>query len=349
MEGKLTINDIARLSGLSKGTVDRVIHNRPEVSRKSREKVMKVIEESGYKPNLYASLLASGKKRTVAVLLPEAEPGSFWELSLSGIGKAEEVIAPIGVQVRHYGYDQFDIDSFRIASSHILETAPDGVVIAPMFKHETYLLTCQLKKKGIPFAFIDSKLDTEDYLAYFGMPLYKSGYLCGDLLTLGRDPGSVLIVRTRGDKDNQPDPTVNRRAGFMDYMLERYPDCRFYQVFINPSHPGQAEADLEAFFTEHPEVGHAVMFNSRVHLLAPALEQTASRRRIRAVGFDNLAANLEALRCGTVSALIAQHPDEQVRLAVEALAENIVFGKIPVQKDNYMHMDILTRYNVEYY
>ena len=32
---KVTINDIARLTGLSKGTVDRVLHNRGEVSKKS--------------------------------------------------------------------------------------------------------------------------------------------------------------------------------------------------------------------------------------------------------------------------------------------------------------------------
>ena len=48
MENKVTINDIARLTGLSKGTVDRVLHKRGEVSKKSYEKVMKVIEELGY-------------------------------------------------------------------------------------------------------------------------------------------------------------------------------------------------------------------------------------------------------------------------------------------------------------
>ena len=52
---KVTINDVARAAGVSKGTVDRVLHNRGEVSAKSREKVLKVIEELGFKPNLYAS------------------------------------------------------------------------------------------------------------------------------------------------------------------------------------------------------------------------------------------------------------------------------------------------------
>ena len=91
---KTTINDIARLTGLSKGTVDRVLHNRGEVSRKSYEKVMAVIRELGYEPNLYASLLAKGKERTVAVLLPSPEPGSYWELAESGVRKAEALMKP---------------------------------------------------------------------------------------------------------------------------------------------------------------------------------------------------------------------------------------------------------------
>ena len=45
---KITINDIARRTGLSKGTVDRVLHNRGEVSRKSYDRVMEVIRELGY-------------------------------------------------------------------------------------------------------------------------------------------------------------------------------------------------------------------------------------------------------------------------------------------------------------
>jgi ABC-type sugar transport system substrate-binding protein len=58
---------------------------------------------------------------------------------------------------------------------------------------------------------------------------------------------------------------------------------------------------------------------------------------------------MDALRDGTVSVLIGQRPDEQVRLAIEALAEHALLGNVPPRKDHFMHMDILTRYNVEDY
>ena len=100
---KITINDIARRTGLSKGTVDRVLHNRGEVSRKSYDRVMDVIRELGYEPNVYASLLAKGKKHLVAVLIHAHEPGSFWELADSGIDKPADAMTAAGLDEKIRG------------------------------------------------------------------------------------------------------------------------------------------------------------------------------------------------------------------------------------------------------
>ncbi len=345
---KITIMDIARRTGLSKGTVDRVLHNRGEVSKKSYAKVMEAIQELGYEPNVFASLLAKGGKRLIAVLIPAHENGSFWELAASGIDKAAASVTTVGVDIVHFEYDQYDIDSFRKVAGKMLEAGPSGVVLAPMFQGETESLTEELTQRGIPYCFIDSKPDTNGYLAYFGMPLYKSGYLCADQLTGGRDVPSVLIIRVRRDRFSQSDPTVNRRAGFLDYMMENYPECRIDNVFIDPNAPEETEAALSTYFQAHPDVHHVVMFNSRIHLAVPYLQAHPDPQR-RVVGFDNLKANMDALRNGTVSVLIGQRPDEQVNLAIQTLAEYAILGKLPPRKDHFMHMDILTSYNVEDY
>ena len=161
---KITINDIARRTGLSKGTVDRVLHNRGEVSRKSYERVMEVIRELGYEPNVYASLLAKGKKHLVAVLIPASEPGSFWELAASGIGRGVDPVTAAGVEAVPFPYDQYDIESFRAACAKVLEAEPSGVVLAPLFQGETEVFTQQLAERGIPYCFIDSKPDSNGYL-----------------------------------------------------------------------------------------------------------------------------------------------------------------------------------------
>lgn len=55
----LTLEKIARLSGVSRSTVSRVVNQQPNVSEDVRKRVMAVIEETGYQPNLAAQTLVS--------------------------------------------------------------------------------------------------------------------------------------------------------------------------------------------------------------------------------------------------------------------------------------------------
>ena len=346
---KVTINDIARLTGLSKGTVDRVLHNRGEVSKKSFEKVMAVIREQGYEPNLYASFLANKKKRVIAIVLPHPEPGSYWELATSGIQKIGEEEQPFGIETSLVTYNEFQADSFREACTKVLQEQVSGVVIAPMFQYETQVFVQELGSRNIPYVFVDTKLDTPDgHLAFFGIPSYKSGFLCADMLLQGEKAQEVLVVRITRDKERQSDPTLIRRAGFLDYMREHNPGCTIRSLFVSPTDAAVTDEALSSFFKEFPQVKHVVMFNSRIHLIVPFLERHPFPGR-RVIGFDNLDANLRALENGTVTMLIAQHPERQVQEAVHSLSEFLVFRRKPKEADNHMHMDLLTRFNIEDY
>ncbi len=59
MSGKLTIHDIARLAGVSSATVSRVLNHKPDVDPLTRERILHLIEEYGFVPDLFASRLGS--------------------------------------------------------------------------------------------------------------------------------------------------------------------------------------------------------------------------------------------------------------------------------------------------
>lgn len=348
---KITIIDVAEKAGVSKGTVDRVLHNRGEVSRKSAEKVRKAIEELSYEPNLYASLLASRKRFTIACLLPESLPGEYWHCIYDGAVKGGEDVSSLNISVVFFLYDQYERQSFLDACGRLLDSSPDGVVIPPLFKNDTMALAEELALREIPYVYVDTKLEDNDYLAYFGMPMYRSGYLCARLLTerCREDQVSdIAVVRLVRDKARQSDPTFTRRSGFMDYLGTYFPGCRVHTLFIDPSAPESNGRDLEEFFAGEGPFKYVVMFSSRIHLISEFLSKHPDRER-RVIGFDSLEGNLEALRKGSVSILITQHTDLLSRRAINVLADNILMHKSPSAKDNYMHMDILTRYNLEDY
>jgi LacI family transcriptional regulator len=70
MRSKLTIQDIARMAGVSKATVSRVINQKTNVDPVTRERVLRIINEKGFVPSITASGLAGGRSRLIGVLAP---------------------------------------------------------------------------------------------------------------------------------------------------------------------------------------------------------------------------------------------------------------------------------------
>lgn len=345
----VTINDVAKAAGVSKGTVDRVIHNRGEVSAKSREKVLRVIEELGYKPNMYASMLATHRKITICCIIPEYGEGDFWELAAKGIHEAGESVSGYGVVLEIVTYDQYDMNSFSQACLDALEKGPDGVVIAPIFHAETMAFTQEMSRRGISYAYIDSRLEEDpDYMAYFGMPMVQSGYLCADILTNELPVDKVYVIRIAHDKTKNSDQTWPRRAGFVKYMSEHYPDAEIVNVVIDPKDAQKRFDQLDEAFSSDQGPKFITMFNSRIHLVADYI-RVRGMKDCRVVGFDCIERNLQALKDRVVHALIAQHMDRQTSAAVLALVDKLIHGVEVSKKDHFTSMDILNRFNCDYY
>src|ERR1700755_3208890 len=75
---KPTIEDVARVAGVSRATVSRVINNVPGASGPLRARVHDAVVELGYLPNQTARALASGRQRAVDVVAVTYGPGTGW-------------------------------------------------------------------------------------------------------------------------------------------------------------------------------------------------------------------------------------------------------------------------------
>ena len=157
-EKRITVKDIATLAGVSKGTVDRVLHNRGEVSEASREKVMKIARQIGYKPNVHASLLASQKKYIMACMIPEYAPGEYWDLVAKGLTAAQKKAEPFHISIQIFKYDLFSERSMDECFANVMEQRPDAVVMAPTFQTRARAIMETLHGKDIPCLLIDSSL-----------------------------------------------------------------------------------------------------------------------------------------------------------------------------------------------
>jgi len=90
---KATIYNVAYAANVSLATVSRTLNNPQKVKPETRERVLRVIKELGYKPNAFAKGLASKKSTTVGVIVPDMSRASVAEM-LNGIA----------VEARQYSY-----------------------------------------------------------------------------------------------------------------------------------------------------------------------------------------------------------------------------------------------------
>src|SRR5215468_7950234 len=78
----VTLREVALKAGVSTKTVSRVINNQGEISELTRQHVLRIIDELGYRPNALARSLVSGKSSTVALIIPQITDPFFPEVML---------------------------------------------------------------------------------------------------------------------------------------------------------------------------------------------------------------------------------------------------------------------------
>jgi DNA-binding LacI/PurR family transcriptional regulator len=81
-----TVHDVARAAGVSVATISRVLNQHPNVSAKTREKVLALIQQSGFRPNAIARRLANGRSGLLCFLLSNRDIiHSFHSRVLKGV------------------------------------------------------------------------------------------------------------------------------------------------------------------------------------------------------------------------------------------------------------------------
>lgn len=141
--------------------------------------------------------------------------------------------------------------------------------------------------------------------------------------------------------------TVLRKKGFMDYLSEKNLDNKILSIPFSLLEPEKNNFFLSQFFKENKDVGGIVVLNSRGNIIANYMYDNHIDN-IKLVCVDLTQPNIEALKKDKIYFLIGQEPEQQGFLAMKTLIEYLVFRN-PVQVENYVPLDILTKETINYY
>ncbi len=343
------VKEIARRANVSIGTVDRVIHNRTGVSEATKNKILAIMIDVDYQPNILARRLASKKVLHFASLIPAVSSETeFWDAPIKGIETAETEIKQFGIVIDKYFYDQNDKESFVKQSKEILKNKVDGVLVAPIFMEESLTFSRQCSQAEVPQVFINSDIPNESRLSYIGPDLFQSGHLSAHMINyLVKDGDKILIVNISKEIDSYHH-LLRKEEGFISYFKDHEKKVRIIKTDITTQTDYKSvAAKLIEVFAEHTDIKAVFVTNSRVFSVAQFLENN-KLDSLFLVGYDFLTESIAQLKRGTIDFLICQKPQEQGYRGIMALYQNVVLNG-DVESTHYMPIDIITKENYKSY
>ncbi len=341
------VKEIARRANVSIATVDRVLHNRTGVAQKTKEKILSIIKEMDYKPNILAKRLASKRVYKFGILIPkECSEAEYWNAPVTGIEEALSEFGDFGVDLRYYFFDRDDRLSFIEQTEELLNKHIDGVIVAPIFINETREFAAKCVERRIQFVFIESQIPKVHPLSYIGQDLVQSGRVVGHLCQYLINPkDEILVVNVVRENDNT-EHLMEKIRGFEQYFLDGKYHCSIDSYNIEISDPSEFAVFMDDYLkTKNPKLIYVT--NSRAYLVANYLK-TRGIVDIKLVGNGYHTRNIEFLKDGFIDFLICQKPLEQGYKEFLSLYEFFI-AKRKVVKLQYMPIDIVTRENYRYY
>lgn len=152
-----TMNDVARLAGVTQPTVSNVINGSQSVSKEVRERVLQAIDQLGYVPNALAKGLKRQKTNTVGLIIPDIESGFYGEIT-KGVEK----------YLRASGFITFLCNTCynpeleKVYLNALIQQNVAGIIVAyPLINKKIY---ADFNKYNIPLVVLDDRVEGEDFI-----------------------------------------------------------------------------------------------------------------------------------------------------------------------------------------
>ncbi|WP_027137020.1 LacI family DNA-binding transcriptional regulator [Gaetbulibacter saemankumensis] len=346
MTKKYTIKDIAEMAGVSKGTVDRVLHNRGKVSDSAKEKITKILEEINFKPNPIAKNLKNNKIYRICILFPESHKDSYWVPCLDAITEFEENYQSLGVKTEQYRYNSSSPQSFKETALSLISTEPDAILMAPLFFNEAQAVSKLCHDKNIIISTFNNIIRKEGFSNYIGQDLFQSGRIAAKLLDTLLGQGHIAIIHVDEIVQNATHMQQKER-GFKSYFEDKNSSSyKISTINLDKNLNFENEESLEAYFNNHEDINGVFVTTSKTYKIAEF--KKTYQKNLKIVGYDLVDKNITLLKEGYIDFLINQNPKQQAFVGLSTLAEHLLFDK-DIPKSILLPIDIINSENFQQY
>lgn len=340
---KVTMRKIAEIANVSRGTVDKVLNNRPGVSDPVRERVKQVADSLNYKPNLIGKALAGqNNQKTIGVIIaPDYNP--FVKEIKQGVKKAALEISDYGFNIDQRILKSLDSQEQIDIINSFIKNKVDAIAMFSIDSVQVMQKINELTQMGIPVVTFNSDIADSDRLCYIGQDHLKGGAVAGDLMIkLLLDDAQVLIITSLISLDCHKD----RIAGFKAGLDDQCSGIKIIDIIENEDKEQTAfDATLE-MLKKYPGITGIYVTGGGVDGVGNALKSLGKGKTVKVICHDLVENTIALLKEGIVDFTIGQDPFFQGYRPIKILFEYLIAGKAPTDEFIRTKIDIQSRSTV---
>jgi len=334
-----TMKEIAKLAGVSRGTVDRVLNNRGSVNQDTEKTIREIAKSLNYSPNIAGKNLAVRKKKLKFgfILFGTVDSNFFFADVVCGIKERAAALSDFGVTVEIRESRFYDPQEQVKTIEELVDLGINGLAITPINHPDVAKKLRELSEKGIPVVTSNSDIPDCGRLAYVGSNYHKSGETAAGLMNLitggkakvGIISGSPLVLCH-----------IERVAGFTEIIESNFPNLKIISKAVNNDDDDESFAVTREMLNNHPEIDALYLTAAGVGGACSAVIEKGLAGKLSIVSFDATASTCKLLQDGIISVTIAQQPVKQGAMPLDILLDYLCMGSLPEKELNYTEIEI---------
>lgn len=319
----ITIKHIAELANVSRGTVDKVINNRPGVKKETRERIEKLIKDIDYTPNPLGKALATCKTPIKIGIILVPVYNQFIQLLVDGIRSQEKELSHHGVEVAICTPSHHDPMEQLVFLQNFREQGVKYIAILPLYDTRLIDYANKMVEDGFTIITLNSRINEISSKFFLGQNPYKAGRTAAELVEKLVPSGNIgLIISSMLLTCHQ-----ERQAGFRD-RLGTSENYTIIDTTENKDSNTMAFNSTLNLLRQEPDLQVIYITGGGIKGVVEALELYNLKQRIKLICHDLTADSITLLKNNTVDFVIDQMAFDQGRLLVSSLYEYHINGRV---------------------
>ena len=338
------MSDIARSVGVSIGTVDRALNNRGRIGATTKARVLQAAESMGYHPNLSASVLASGRRLRISVILP-ATTKVFYDEVRGGIDAEYRTYANSLIQLEYRSFPRFGVGEHEVFRA-ALDAGADGIISAFSEPRKLPELLEGSSQSAIAVVAVVTGGPSSGHIPGISIDPGMSGALAAGLMgkTLQGRPGKVAVETG----DLHAWEHRHKIKAFTQILKVYHPNLTILPAVETRGLQREAFHQTNALIAAHPDlVGYYVSTANSMAVIR-ALRLQGILGKVALITTDVFPQLLPHLRSGAVTATLHQRPRVQGELALRMLY-NILCKRKGATGNVLLQPHVIMRENLAYF